>query len=79
MVSIDSVINALIYVALNNVDVTVADIQNAFLQAPSSEKHYVICWKYFGLEHEGNIALIRSALYGEQFPAGTYGLTLEAV
>ena len=35
--------------SLNDVDVTASDIQNAYLQAPSSEKHYVICGKLFGL------------------------------
>ena len=64
MVFIYSVIIALTNYALNDVDVTGADIQNSYLQAPSSEKHYVICGKEFGLEHEGNIALIRRALYG---------------
>ena len=34
------------------------------MQAPSSEKYYVICEKEFSLEHEGKIALIRRALYG---------------
>ena len=64
VVSRDSVIIDLTYTALNGVDVTAADIQNAYLQAPSSEKHYVICGKEFGLKHEGNIALIRRTRYG---------------
>ena len=34
------------------------------MQVPSSGKHYVICGKEYGLEHEGKIALIRRALYG---------------
>ena len=64
MVSRDSVRTALTYAALNDVDVTAADIQNSYLQAPSSEKHYVICGKEFGQEHEGKIALISRILYG---------------
>ena len=44
-----SLIIALTYAALNYVDVTAADIQNASLRAPSSEKHYVIRGKEFGL------------------------------
>ena len=64
MVSRDSVRISLTYAASNDADVTAADIQNSYLQAPSSEKHYVICGKEFGLEHERKIALIRSALYG---------------
>ena len=60
----DSVRIALTYAALNEVDVTAADIKNAYLQAPSSEKHFVICGNEFGMEHAGKIALIRRALYG---------------
>ena len=64
MVSRDSIRITLTYDALNDVDVTSADIQNAYLQAAYSEKHYVICGKEFGLEHEEEIALIRRVLYG---------------
>ena len=63
VVSKHSVRVDLTYAALNDVDVTAADIQNAYLQAPYSDKHYVICGKEFGLEHEGKISLIRRALY----------------
>ena len=41
-----------------------ADIQNKYLQAPSSQKHYVICGSEFGLENVGKVALIRRDLYG---------------
>ena len=64
VVSRDSVRIALTYAALNDFDVTAADIQNAYLQAPSSEKHYIVCGAEFGLEHVGKVALIRRALYG---------------
>ena len=67
VVSRDSLTIALTYSYLNDVDVTASNIQNSYLQAPSSEKHYFICGKEFGLEHEGNIALIRRALYGGKF------------
>ena len=43
VVSRESVRIALTYAALNDISVTAADIQNAYLQAPSSEKHYIIC------------------------------------
>ena len=45
VVSRYSVRIALTYAALNDVDVTASGIQNAYLQAPSSDKHYVICGK----------------------------------
>jgi hypothetical protein len=41
-----------------------ADIRNAYLQAPSSEKHFIICGPEFGIKNEGRVALIRRALYG---------------
>jgi hypothetical protein len=41
-----------------------ADIQNAYLQALSLEKHFIICGLEFGIENEGRVALIRRALYG---------------
>ena len=64
VVSRDIVRTALTYAALNDVDVTAADIQNAYFQATSYGKHYVICGKEFGLEHEGKISLIRRLIYG---------------
>ena len=60
----DSVRIALTYAALNDIDIVAADIKNAYLQAPASEKHYIICGTEFGLEHVGKVALIRRALYG---------------
>ena len=60
----ESVRIALTYAALNRLDVTAADIRNAYLQAPSSEKHYIVCGSEFGMEHVGKKALITRALYG---------------
>ena len=54
----------LTYAALHDLPVLTADIRNAYLQAPTSEKHYVICGKEFGLENEGKRAIIVRALYG---------------
>ena len=51
VVSRKSVQIALTYAALNDIPVVAADIQNAYLQAPSSEKHYIICGDEFGEEH----------------------------
>ena len=60
----ESVRIAFTYAALNGLDVCAADIRNAYLQAPSSCKHYVICGPEFGLENVGKVALIHRALYG---------------
>jgi hypothetical protein len=57
----ESVRIALTYVALNLVDVNAADIPNAYIQAPSSRKDYIICGPEFGLEHVGKKALIHHA------------------
>ena len=64
IVSRESVRIALTYAALHDVEVLAADIHNAYLQAPSSEKHFIICGPEFGLENAGKVALIRRALYG---------------
>ena len=53
VVSQESVCVALTYASLNNIPIIVADIQNAYLQAPSSEKHYVVLKDEFGEEHRG--------------------------
>ena len=64
VVSRDSVSIALTYAALNDIDVLAAYIQNAYLQAPLSQKHYVICVAEFELDNVGKVSLIRRALYG---------------
>jgi hypothetical protein len=40
-----------------------SDVWNAYLQVPSSEKHYIICGQEFGLENVPCCALIQQALY----------------
>ena len=64
VVSQESMRISLTYAALNKIDVVTADIKNAYLQAPSSEKYYIICGVEFELANIGNVALIYRALYG---------------
>ena len=64
VVSRESVRIAMTYAALNGLPICAADIQNAYLQAPTSEKHYVICGPEFGLENVGKVGIIVRALYG---------------
>lgn len=64
VVSRESVRIAFTYAALNGLDICAADIRNAYLQAPSSSKDYVVCGPEFGLENVGRVALIHRALYG---------------
>ena len=49
-----------------------ATSKNAYLQAPSSEKNYVICGPEFGLENIGKRALIIRALYGGKSAGADY-------
>jgi len=60
----ESVRIAFTYAALNNIDIFAADIRNAYLQAPSSRKDYIVCCPELSLENVGKVALIHRALYG---------------
>ena len=53
VVSREKVRIALTYAALNNLDVTCADIRNAYLHASSSQKDYIVCGPEFGIENMG--------------------------
>ena len=53
-------------------DIWAADIQNAYLQAPTSEKHYIICGREFGIENVGRVAIICRALYGGKLAGRDY-------
>ena len=57
---------AFMYAALNGLDIFAVDIRNAYLQAPSSQKDYIICGPEFGIENVGKVARIHRALYGEK-------------
>ena len=61
---------------MNGVYIFTGDIWNACLQAPISEKHYVICGHEFGLEHEGKKALVVRAIYGGQVAGHEFWLPL---
>ena len=63
MVSRESVRIAFTYGTLNGLDVFAANIRNAYLQDPSSQKDFIICGEEFGLENVGKVALINRALY----------------
>ena len=66
VVSRESIRIVFLYAALNGLDVFSADICNAYLQAPSSRKDYVICGAEFGIENIHPIGLIHRALYGDK-------------
>ena len=52
VVSRESARIAFTYAALNDLDILACDVQNAYIQAPSSEKHYIVCGAEFG-DHVG--------------------------
>jgi Reverse transcriptase (RNA-dependent DNA polymerase). len=64
VVSRESVRIAFTYAALMGLDIMSADIQNAYLSAPCSQKYYTVCGPEFGSELQGQKALIVRALYG---------------
>ena len=64
VVSWEGVCVILTYAALLGFPVVGADIWDAYLQAPCSEKHYTICGPKFGIENEGCVGIIWRALYG---------------
>ena len=57
----DSIRIFLTYVPLNELQGTV--VQNAYLQAPIPEKHYVVCNDNSGIKNREHVALINRALY----------------
>ena len=72
VVSRESVRIAFTYAALNGLDVAAADVKSAYLQAPTSEKHYIICGSEFPLEYQGKVAVIKRALYGGKKAGSDY-------
>ena len=58
VVSREKVRIALTYAALNGIQVMSGNIRNAYLQAPTSKKHYIVCGSYFDIENIGKIGLV---------------------
>jgi Reverse transcriptase (RNA-dependent DNA polymerase) len=63
-VSRDSVRIAFLIAALNDLDILAADVQNAYLNAPTKERLYTIAGPEFGPSKAGRPVLIVRALYG---------------
>ena len=64
VVSRDSVRIAFTIAALNDLDILAADVQNAYLNAPTRERLYTIAGMEFGANFVGRPVLIVRALYG---------------
>jgi hypothetical protein len=59
VVSRESIRIALTYAAMLGLPVIGGNIKNAYLQAPSSEKHFIVWGPEFGVENVGRVALFR--------------------
>lgn len=64
VVSRDSIRIAFTVAALNGLDILAADVQNAYLNAPTKEKVYTTAGLEFGPDNVGRPVLIVRALYG---------------
>lgn len=64
VVSRDSIRIALLMAALNDLEVVMSDVGNAYLNAKPGEKVYTVAGKEFGDELDGRIAVVVRALYG---------------
>ena len=64
VVSRDTIRIAFTFAALNDLDICAADIKNAHLQVPNSERHYTICGPEFETKKNRKIAIVVRALYG---------------
>ena len=58
VVSRESIRIILTYAGLLGLPVIGGDIKNEYLQALSSEKHFIVCGPEFGTENVGRVALI---------------------
>ena len=65
VVSRESVQITFTYTVLNRLDILAADIRNAYLQAPSSQRDYIVCCPEFGTENM-ECMLIHRASYGRK-------------
>jgi len=66
VVSRESVRIGFLLAALNDVDIVAADVGNAYLNATTKEKVYIITGPEFGPLEEGKVAVIVRALYGRK-------------
>jgi Reverse transcriptase (RNA-dependent DNA polymerase) len=72
VVSRESVRIAFLIAALNDLDIIMFDVGNAYLNAPTTEKLYCYAGKEFGAEEEGRLMIIVRALYGLKSSGAAY-------
>ena len=76
VVSRESVRIAFTYAAMMGLPVMAGDIKNAYLQAPTSEKNYIVCGPEFGEANVGRNAIITGSIYGGRVAGRDYWLHL---
>ena len=76
VVSRESVRIAFTYAAMMGLPVMAGDIKNAYLQAPTSENHYIVCGPEFGEKNEGRYAKVTRAIYGGRVSGRDFWLHL---
>ena len=76
VVSRESVQIAMMLAALNDLDIRMTDIGNAYLTAPITEKCYVVAGDEFGPDLKGRTLKIVRALYGLKSSGATFRLHL---
>jgi len=79
VVSRESVRIALSLAGLNELEVCLTDIGNAYLMAPTTEKCYVVAGNEFGLELKGRVLKIVWALYGLKSARAAFHTHLAAI
>lgn len=76
VVSRESVRIAFTYASMMGLSVMAGDIKNAYLQAPTSESHFIVCGPEFGEENEGKRAIVKRAIYGSRVAGRDFWLHL---
>jgi hypothetical protein len=64
VISCDSVRLAFLIAALNDLETLSADVQNAYLNAPTKERIYMTAGPEYGQGKEGRLVMIVRGLYG---------------
>jgi hypothetical protein len=72
VVSRESVRIAFLVAALNDIDLLMFDVGNAYLNAATTEKLYTVAGREFGKDEEGVTMIIRRALYGLKSSGAAY-------
>jgi hypothetical protein len=76
VVKMDSVRLTFLLADLNKMDLLMADVSNAYLNAYTNEKIYTKCGPEFGINFQGKLAIIKKSLYGLKSSAASWHRTM---